>query len=159
MPRRTIISVKEIYKRRASAWEWHYNNRKTARSAGMNTEHIAQVVQRCVPRPVMRIDGTLSESIAVIKGVDRAINELNFTYLLRDLMCSWYWSQAGWDDFVAQFQSLPEPTENHYLSYEPESDTILIVPLSQREPNSNKGTKKVQKGTSALLVPFEAVIQ
>lgn len=157
MPRRAIITKAKIFKRRAVAWEWHYRNRQTVRtaSANMDTTKVAQILSRTIPPPVMRIDGTLTEGIATLKGVQRAIEELRLNHTQRDLLCSWYWSQAGWDDFVNQFQSLPEPTEDYYLTYEPESDAILIVPISQREPNANKGTKKVHLRSSALVVPFE----
>jgi len=158
MARRTIFTPKEIQRRRASCWAWHYKNRQVVRqlSPSVDSARIATIIYRVVPMPVIRIDGSLTEGADTLKGVERALIELCFSWLQRDLICTWYWSQSGWNDFVEQFQSLPEPTENYYLVYNPEADATLLVPISQREPNSNKGTKKVHEGTSTLLVPFES---
>lgn len=156
MARRVVISKKEIYRMRGTNWEWHYQHHVMVRGLGssLDREKIARVIAREVPAPIMRIDGSLLEGMDVARGVARAMVELSFSYAYRDLICSWYWSNESWDSFVRLFQSLPEVEEDYYLLYDADLDAALIVPMSQREPNSNKGTKKVHLGTSTPFVPL-----
>lgn len=156
MSRRVVISQKEIYRRRGTEWAWHYKNYVFVRGLGtsLDREKIASVIQREVPNPIMRIDGSLVEGIETLRGVARTMEQCYFSWAYQDLICAWYWSEAGWDNFVQLFQSLPEVEQDYYLSYDAELDAILIVPMSQREPNANKGTKKVQLGGTRPVVPL-----
>jgi hypothetical protein len=158
MPRRTVLTPKEINLRRGNSWEFHYRQHVMVRGLGtsLDREKIARVIAREVPCPEMRIDGSLVEGMDVVQGVARAMEQLNFSYAYRDLICIWYWSQEGWDSFVHDFQSLPEVSESYYLFYDADADAVLILPMSSKEKRVS-GTSQVHLSTTARLVPGNAV--
>ena len=134
MPRRYIIPVREIYKRRAAEFEYHYNNHRTVTETMVmyDAYRVANTLRREIPAPIMRADGSLIEGLATVQGKARAADLLNIYPAQRDLMCLWYWSEDGWADFNRQYQNLPEVTEDYCLKYDEELDAALLVPVSEK---------------------------
>ena len=68
MPRRYIIPMQEIYKRRALEWEYHFKNRRTvAENLVMYDQYrVTRTLQREMPAPIMRADGSLLECLKTV---------------------------------------------------------------------------------------------
>jgi hypothetical protein len=145
MPRRIIIPIREIQRRRAINWDWHYSRHSLAREmcAYVSSGDVQSTIARHVPAPVMDICGAYVEGIATVRGRREAVCDLRLedTTDNRSLMCVWYWKDVDWTEYVHQFQSLPEVYEDHYLYYDAEQDAILICQMSDRY---NFGTTSVQ---------------
>ncbi|MBI5942890.1 MAG: hypothetical protein HY864_00860 [Chloroflexi bacterium] len=130
MGRRYILSVKEIYARRAFNWEWHYKNRGAAKMYCVeDMVRVGAVIMREVPAPEMRIDGSLFEGMAHLLGTKAALGK-TFPTGDRVMMCAWYWSETAWMDFVRQFQNLPDVTEDYCFLYDEVLDVARLVPAS-----------------------------
>lgn len=134
MPRRYIIPKKEVLRRRALEWEYHYNNRRiVAETFSLYDNYrVIATIQREVPFPIMRADGSLLEGLKTVQGRARAAELLCVDHSQKELMCLWYWSEDGWADFNRQFQNLPDVTENYCLKYDEELDAAHLVPVSQK---------------------------
>lgn len=152
MPRREIVTVKEMQERRANAWERSYRHRGMAQATIMNsvsiTTRILSAIQRHVPPPEMLIDGYLYRSLDVIKGEAMAAAEIGISPVNKEVMCLWYWTDAGWDQFVQAYQALPEIYEPYYWTYDAERDGAILTPVSSKPMRSdaryNLGTTEVQ---------------
>lgn len=155
MARRSVLRMKDINRLRGCNWEHHYKNRSMIGALAVNREkeYIARVIERSVPPPVMRVDGSLVEGIATLKGMDDALRDLALAYTYRELMCVWYWSLAGWDNFVAQFQSLPEVVEDYYYFYDAQIDAALLMPMAK----GNSGGTRGELGASGVVAPVYAL--
>lgn len=155
MPRKHIVTKKEMIARRAKEWEYHYNNRRKVQEvfAIYDPLRVASTITREIPPPVMRLDGSLIEGIATIRGRSKAAYYLSIDQSQKELMCLWYWTQEGWSDFERQFQALPDVTEDHYLVYDEEADAVLLAPVSQKQPVQ----VRYKSGTSQVLVPKKQV--
>ena len=151
MPRREIVTVKEIYQRRATAWEMHYRNRNLARQIAVQMNdpmRVINAITRHVPDPQIEFDGYLYRPLDVIKGEAEAAAEIGISPMNKALMCVWYWSDTGWDSFVQGFQSLPDVEEDHYWTYDQDRDGAMLVPMSNKKLRAdaryNSGTSEVQ---------------
>lgn len=150
MPRREIVTIKDLIKRRATAWEIHYQNRKAVQQLMAQVEVTLYVnaIHRNVPPPQIETDGYLYRPLPVICGEATAAQQLGIPQINKHLLCLWYWTQTGWDDFVRLYQGLPEITEDHYLMYDSENDIGILVPLSSKpvraDAKYNLGTTQVQ---------------
>lgn len=151
MARKYIIPKKEVIARRALEWEYHYNNRRTVKEVfGIyDPLRVINTITREIPAPIMRADGSLLEGIATVRGRSKAAYDLNIDQMQKDLMCLWYWSDDGWANLNAQFQNLPDVTEDYCLLYDAEIDAALIVPKSQKPPVQ----VRYKLGTTKALVP------
>lgn len=146
MPRRMIVTKKQIYARRGEAWSSHYRNRETAKtmiSAGWNGTQIVSSLNASWSTPEMEIDGrTLDIPLNIRQEWGsrlQNIHQIND----RDLLCIWYWTADNWQDFVRQFQSLPDVYEDYYYLYEPEPiDRMRLIPMSSKPKQGSE--KKVQ---------------
>ncbi len=134
MPRREIVSPIEMQERRANAWERSYRLRKTAQSILMHSKGMAtrviQSIDRHVPHPQMQMDGYAYRSLDVIKGEAAAAAEIGIQPQDKELMCRWYWTDAGWDEFVRLYQGLPDITEAYYWTYDATRDGAILAPVS-----------------------------
>lgn len=142
MPRRYIIPKKEVLRRRALEWEYHFNNRRTVTETFVvyDPYRVINTITREVPAPIMRADGSLLEGLATVRGRSKAADLLNIDQSQKELMCLWYWSEDGWADFNRQYQNLPEVTEDYCLRYDDELDAAWVVPVSQR-PHDHPGAQ------------------
>lgn len=164
MSRRYIIPQKEILKRRALEWEYHYNNRRKVAECFVmyDRDRVINTITREIPSPIMRADGSLLDGLATVKGRSRAAYLLNIDQEQKDLMCLWYWSEDGWANLNAQFQNLPEVTEDYCLKYDEEIDAAWVVPVSQKPREGFKMAiigdcepkeSRYKSGTSRQVVP------
>lgn len=151
MPRREIVTIEDIQRRRATSWEMHYRNRTTSRQIALQMNdpiHVINAIQKHVPQPEIELDGYLYRPLDVIRGEADAAAELGFPQVSKGLMCVWYWSDSGWDEFVRLYQSLPDVTEDHYWVYDAERDGAVLTPMSAKKLRAdaryNLGTSKVQ---------------
>lgn len=150
MPRREIVSIREMQERRANAWERSYRLRKTAQSIIVHGQplRILAAIAKHLPPPEMQVDGYLYRPLDVIRGEAEAALEVGIHVMHKELLCAWYWTDAGWDAFVREYQSLPEITENYYWTYDAERDGAILVPVSAKPARSdaryNSGTTEVQ---------------
>lgn len=150
MPRRDIVTIEEVQRRRATSWEMHYRNRQTVRQMVMqvNAATYINTIKRHVPSPEIEVDGYLYRPLDVINGEALAAYELGISQMHKCLMCLWYWTDTGWDQFVQAYQSLPEIVEDHYWVYDEERDGAVLVPMSSRKLRAdaryNLGTSPVQ---------------
>jgi hypothetical protein len=165
MPRREVLTVKEIYKRRATAWEMHYRNRTTARQIAIqmnDATRVIRAIQKHVPAPEIEFDGYLYRPLDVIKGEAAAAEEIGITPLQKCLMCTWYWSDSGWEGFVKVFQSLPDVEEDYYWTYDAERDGAMLVPMSKKKLRADArfklGTTEVQPVKLYLVEDDKAVL-
>ena len=142
MPRRYIIPKQEVLRRRALEWEHHYNNRRivTETFVVYDPFRVINTINRNVPAPIMRADGSLLEGLATVRGRSTAADLLNIDQSQKELMCLWYWSDDGWADFNGQYQNLPEVTEDYCLKYDEELDAAWVVPVSQK-PHDRPGAQ------------------
>lgn len=147
MPRKYIIPKKEVLARRALEWEYHYGNHRTVSECfGLyDKARVINTLTREIPAPIMRADGSLLEGIATVKGKSKAAYLLNVDQEQKDLMCLWYWSDDGWANLNAQFQNLPDVTEDYCLLYDAEIDAAHIVPKSVQV--------RYKSGTTQAVVP------
>lgn len=147
MPRKYIIPKKEVLARRALEWEYHYGNRRKVKEVfGIyDPLRVINTITREIPAPIMRADGSLLEGIATVRGRSKAAYYLNIDQMQKDLMCLWYWSEDGWANLNAQFQNLPDVTDDYCLLYDPEIDAAHIVPKSVQV--------RYKSGTSQAVVP------
>lgn len=147
MPRKYIIPKKEVLTRRALEWEHHYNNRRKVKECFVvyDAFRVINTITREIPPPIMRADGSLLECLATVRGRSKAAYLLNIDQEQKDIMCLWYWSDDGWVDYNAQFQNLPEVTEDYALRYDHEIDAAWIVPKSVQVA--------YKSGTTQALVP------
>jgi hypothetical protein len=148
MPRRIILPVRMIYEKRGLAWAFHYKNRETVRAlcaAGWDGTQVAVELSQLFPQPQLQIDGSLLDIPLNIRRefADTTLSRFRLSIFQRDLLCLWYWTESGWQEFVRQYQSLPDVYENYYYKYDPEpNDRLLLVPISSKP---KQGTaKKVQ---------------
>lgn len=151
MPRRDVVTITDIQRRRATSWEMHYRNRNLARQIAMQMQdpmRVIRTIQRHVPAPTIEFDGYLYRPLDVIVGEAQAAQELGFPHTHKALMCLWYWSDTGWDEFVRAYQGLLEVTEDHYWTYDAERDGAILTPLSAKplraDARYNLGTTQVQ---------------
>jgi hypothetical protein len=154
MPRRAVITMQEIYQRRASHWEWHYHNRELAKQyCPEDQARIRNVISAEVPPPVMMIDGDIIRGIATLKGEERATKALRMNTNQR-MMCIWYWSQEEWEHFTQEWQSLPEPTEDYYFVYDQTADAAILEPVTTRQKPGKKG--KPELGTELVRIRYKS---
>ena len=147
MPRRVIVKKDEMYRKRASAWEFHYNNRNIARgmcSYGKDGARISLIVKDYCIRE-LRMDGWFLdvpfESRRVMEW--QVLNQCGLSHMQTDLLCHYYWTEAGWMEFVRLWQAMPEVEEDYYHRYDPlPNDRLLLVPMSS----------KPKRGTAPSLV-------
>ncbi len=142
MPRRYIIPKKEVIRRRALEWEYHYNNHRIVSETFVMHDpyRVINTISREVPAPIMRADGSLLEGLATVRGRSIAADLLNIDQSQKELMCVWYWSEDGWADFNRQYQNLPDVTEDYCLRYDEELDVAWVVPVSQK-PHGHPGAQ------------------
>lgn len=143
MTKRYIYKKQDVLRLRASAWEFHYTCRVTARTMSLDRDHVLTVITACVPAPCMDGDGTLIRGMATIKGQWEAVSLLRLANTMDNvyLMCAWYWSDDGWNRFVEFYQSLPEVHGDYYLWYDAKTDAGLIVPV-----DNSRGTRGEPEG-------------
>jgi len=155
MPRLHTVTIKEIYASRAKEWERHYNNRRVVQETYAIYDHasVCRVLQREIPPPVMRTDGSLVDGIPTLRGRAYAADLLKIDPMQKELMCLWYWSAEGWQDFERQYKSLPDVLEDHYYRYDEELDIVNLVPLSDKQIQKRKVQVRYKSGTSQVLVP------
>lgn len=155
MARKYIIKQKEVLARRALEWEYHFNNRRTVKEVFVIYDplRVINTLTREIPSPIMRADGSLLEGIATVRGKSKAAYLLNIDQMQKDLMCLWYWSEDGWANLNAQFQNLPEVTEDYCLKHDDELDAAWIVPKSQKQPVQ----VRYKSSTSRAVVPRKQV--
>ncbi len=157
MSRRSIVTKDEIYLRRANNWSWHYDNRAVMREivSSIGESRVCATVAHYVPEPIMLIDGDILGTIERLRGECEALRSLRLGWKLQRLMCAWYTTEAGWLEFVRQFQSLEEVYEDYYLFYDAELDAVHLLPLSSK-PKQGCGIPvdiRVEKpGTSQVQV-------
>jgi len=150
MSRRIVLTAKQIYERRGLAWQRHYDNRAIAAQlckTGWDGVQITRTLSIDYPEPTLEIDGWLLDVPLYLRQehADRLISLFKLSYLHRDLLCSWYWTEPGWLGFVRQYQALPDVYEAYYYAYDPEpNDRLLLVPMSSK-PKQGSG-EKVQVG-------------
>lgn len=123
MPRRILLSVQDIYRRRAASWEEHYQRRNLVSATvanGMDAIKVIRVINKNLPNPMIEIDGYLYRPLDVIKGEALSAYELGIPQESKHLMCQWYWSVTQWDEFVFLYQGLPDITDRYYLQYDAE---------------------------------------
>jgi len=150
MPRREIVTIREMQERRANAWERAYRLRKTAQSIIVHGEsvRIHSAIARHLPPPEMQDDGYLYRPLEVIRGEAEAANEVGIHVMHKELLCAWYWSDTGWDTFVQAYQNLPEVLEPYYWTYDAERDGAILLPVSAKPARSdaryNLGTTQIQ---------------
>lgn len=150
MPRREIVTIREMQERRANAWERSYRLRKTAESIIVHGQplRIVSAIAHHLPPPEMQIDGYLYRPLDVIRGEAEAATEVGIHVMHKELLCAWYWTNEGWDQFVREYQSLPEVLEPYYWTYDAERDGAVLLPVSAKPARSdaryNSGTTEVQ---------------
>jgi len=150
MPRREIVTIEDVQRRRATSWEMHYRNRQAVRqlAAQVNVTTYINAIKRNVPNPEIEIDGYLYRPLDVIRGESNAAQELGISQMHKGLMCLWYWTDTGWDEFVRAYQSLPEITEDYYWVYDEQRDGAVLTPMSSKplraDARYNLGTSQVQ---------------
>lgn len=151
MPRKYIIPKKEVIARRALEWEYHYGNHRAITEVfGLyDKDRVINTIKREIPAPIMRADGSLLEGLATVKGKSKVAYLLNVDQDKKYLMCLWYWSEDGWADLNAQYQNLPDVTEDYCLLYDAEIDAAHIVPKSVQV--------RYKSGTTKALVPRKQV--
>ena len=161
MSKKYIYRMKEVQRLRASAWEFHYNCRVTARSmTSLDRDRVLSVITSYVPAPCMDGDGTLIRGMATIKGQWEAVAALRLTETLHnvDLMCAWYWSEVDWNQFVELFQSLPEVMEDYYLWYDAQRDAGLLLPVGKPVDNSGGSRGEVGQFPQGTRKKFVRVV-
>lgn len=154
MGRRLIVRKDDIYKRRAEAWEFHYQNRETAKqlSSCLDVTKILITISREVPSPELDITGRLITSHEIDQGINKALDCLRWTWKQRDLICLWYWSELHWMEFVRAFQKLPDVFEDYYWLYSKKTDDVKLVPMSSKPKQGSRKMLVVEtviSGTSA----------
>jgi hypothetical protein len=79
MPRLHKVTIKELYASRAKEFERHYNNHRTVQEVFAVYDHasVCRVLQREIPPPVMRTDGSLIDGIPTIRGRAYSAHLLN----------------------------------------------------------------------------------
>ena len=162
MPRSNVITIQDMYRRRATNWEHHYKNRGLAKSfATEDQERISRAISQRVPYPKMLADGSLLDGMEELRGTAYAL-EYTSLRLDRSMMCIWYWSESAWMELVREFQSLPDVDEDHYLFYDDKLDATIIMRISTKgtnRQNKYKSGKKIQvqlggnSGGTTRLVP------
>lgn len=134
MPRRYVFKVKDIHARRGCFWAMYYDLRGQAKNMSVDVDNVLRVISLCVPEPVIEVDGSIYEPLDVTRAQGEAVRRLRFpdSVQSRDLMCRFFWTEAGWMEYVRIFQSLPEPVEDYYLLYDKERDGGRLVPMSSK---------------------------
>ena len=131
MPRKYVLSVKDINRRRGESWEQHYRNRELAKMyAPQDAARVSQIIMREVPPPEMRIDGSLLDGMANLRGMSAALAKTFQSGMPREMMCVWYWSESAWMEYVRQFQNLPDVIEDYVFMYDAALDAARLVPAS-----------------------------
>lgn len=157
MPRRVVIAKKQIYKRRSSSWDYHYSLRQQAAlmtANGRGAMKISDMLARSLARPQLRIDGGLVDLSAADRLARRSlVGQLEI--FDEDLLCWFWWTEAAWMEYVREFQCLPDPVEDWYLTYNEATDQALLVPMSFREVRQVH--PKYNSGTSEVVVPRDAL--
>jgi hypothetical protein len=155
MPRLNVVPIKKVYARRAKEYEYHLNNRRTVKNVFSlyDQASVIRVLRREIPEPVMRTDGSLVDGIPTLRGRATAAGLLNIDQKNKELMCLWYWSDEGWDDFNRQYQNLPEIYEDHYFRYDEALDIVDLVPLSENQRAKPSVQPRYKSSTSKQLVP------
>ena len=74
MPRRDLVTIEDVQRRRATSWEMHYRNRQAVRqlAAQVNVTTYINAIKRNVPNPEIEIDGYLYRPLDVIRGESNA---------------------------------------------------------------------------------------
>ena len=149
MPRRLTLSARKIIERRASAWETHYKRRALVIElckAGWDGEQVARSLEMSYPAPVLGIDGNFEEIPIALRRTeeDRLLRLFRLDRKYRDYLCSWYWTGDGWQEFVRQYQALPDVYEDWYWKYEPEPDRLVLAPMSSKPKQGRGRIQKVQ---------------
>jgi hypothetical protein len=151
MMNRKKITVKEMYRRRADAWEYHYRRREIAKTFNPEDRaHILLIVTQRVPAPVMLADGSVMDGIETLKAQAFVVKYLSLT-MDRSFMCPWYWSEENWMDFVRQYQALPDIYEPYYMAYNAEHDAMVFL-LAEELPHRETQGKLKGNRREALAV-------
>lgn len=159
MSRRIIMPVYEIYRRRGYSWAQHYQNRATVRalcSSGWDGVQVTRALSQDYPTPELQIDGSLLDVPLNVRRehTDRLCQRFRIPIIQRDLLCVWYWTESGWQDFVRQYQSMPDIYEDYYFKYDPEpNDRFLLVSMSSKPKQGS--AKKVQPSCVAVDKPVD----
>lgn len=150
MGRRVIVSRDQMYKNRASAWEFHYNNRNIARSLcsiGFDGGRISYILKDFCVRD-LSMDGNFLDIPMQTRRQfeDSALRSCGLARTQTDLLCDLYWTQQGWLEFVRLWQALPEVEEAYYHVYDPlPNDRLLLVPVSSKPKQGSVPVDKCLK--------------
>lgn len=159
MPRRIVYSIKQIYENRLLAWEFHYKNRELARvhsAAGVNALDLVQALSIYYPKPELQIDGFML-SVPLYTRREHEDGLRSRFRVSRDLLCSWYWTESHWLEFVREYQNLPEIYQAYYLRYDPEpNDRALLVPMDSKP---KQGSKPVDKCLISVDKPVDKPVE
>jgi hypothetical protein len=158
MAKAYLLTVKEINKRRAANWEFHYAQRTYARqaAASVDVDHIARAIQRNIPAPELLVDGSILSGIEEIRGIQAALIALHWNYTQRDLLCIWYWKDEYFQDFTRAFQSLPEVFTPYQYAYDEEKDALRFIPTTKGEVWGKSGGSRASSPNSGGKTVTEA---
>lgn len=155
MPRRRVMTVKKIYEERAAQWAFHYKNRAFASSLcelGWSGASLSAALRQDYPVPSLQIDGSMLDVPLRIRCECETGLLSRFRLVDRVLLCLWYWTLDDWQEFVRQYQALPDVCEDYYYRYDREGDRALLVPMSSKPKQGSLPVDNLaKKGTSVEL--------
>ena len=155
MPRRIVVKKKDIQRRRAQNWEMHYKYRNMAKemtARGIDVYLLMSKISR-LPCPELDFDGAALYFPKVSRFEQMDIRS-DYLFCECALVCSWYWSDEGWMEFVRKFQALDDPCEDYYFFYDAETDVVRLVPISGTSRGVVPETPKI-KGISQVQVAYK----
>lgn len=155
MPRRIIVTGKQIWKARAENWQNHYSLRGQAKSFG--PEQAAQVLRACarLPEPELTIFGTLETwtyDAARVVPHGEMMDILRMANVDMELLVKWYWSEENWLSFVACFNALPDPLPKYRYEWINGYPQLFPGGYPVDIPVYNSGTTHVQNRNKVAVV-------
>lgn len=159
MSPRLIVTKKDILRLRAMYWERHYGYRSQVRAfvaAGRNGETVTNILRQSMALPSVNFDGSLADLNRDDRRSRLALVEQLEIFNL-DLLCVFWWSEAGWMEYVRQYQALVDPVEDWYWTYHAPTDQMLLVPMSSKAVRGQV-IPKYFSGNSRGVLPENAEI-
>jgi hypothetical protein len=135
MAKKYILKIKDIHKKRAMQWAYHYDKREIVKqiSPSLDVHRIITIIQNYIPAPELLVDGSLLNGRPHLAGIRQAETVLSWTYPQSELLCIWYWAADYWQNFVKAFQALPDPIyEDYWYAYDANIDALRFLPISQK---------------------------
>lgn len=145
MPRRCVMNADWMRIARANGWSINYERRHAARSLGADRgAHVLRVLSS-FPDTEMGLTGWLDKEasgLLMSARVRSACESAQIPLWNYEMLARWYWGDSEWQEYVRQFNSLPDPSGFYCFSFGEGRITSKVVHMGGVDNLGVNGNKR-----------------